>query len=297
MTKIAYREPKRWTGEVRKLLDKIIEIVEDYQNQGYTMTLRQLYYQLVSRDIIPNQQRQYAKLSRILTDARMEGLVDWEFIEDRIRVPKFPNQFDNIADAMNTITQVYRLDRWEGQDNYVEVWVEKDALSGVLEPITRKYHVHLLVNRGYSSVSAMHDSAQRIRQQEDQGKTAYVIYMGDHDPSGEDMVRDIQDRLNGFGCNAEVEKIALTMAQIRQYNPPPNPVKMTDTRAEGYRQEHGDESWELDALPPNVLVKLLTDRLDELIDQDKYDAIVRQEKLDKRKMETFGQEESEDESD
>lgn len=286
--KAAYIQEPRWTQRTRELLTKIVEIVEDYQSQGYRMTLRQLYYQLVSKDIIPNQQKEYAKLSRILTEARMAGLVDWDFIEDRIRVPKFVNEFDDIDDAMNTITSVYRLQRWNDQENYVEVWVEKDALSGVLEPITEEYHVRLLVNRGYSSASAMHDSALRIRNATKQGKTCTILYFGDHDPSGEDMVRDIEDRLQGFGCDLTIKKVALTMKQIERYNPPPNPAKMSDPRATEYVNKHGDESWELDALPPNVLVSLVRSELNKLIDMERYKEIIEQENQDKAKMKRFG---------
>lgn len=293
MTKIAYIDPKRMKSATKRLLGQIIPIVEDYQEQGYRMTLRQLYYQLVSKDILPNRQNEYAKLSRILTDARMTGQVDWEFIEDRIRIPKFPNQFDDISDAMNTITSVYRLDRWKDQEHYVEVWVEKDALSGVLEPITREYHTHLLVNRGYSSASAMHDSALRIRAMAEYGKKCHILYFGDHDPSGEDMVRDINDRMTTFGCDVDVEKIALTMDQIRQYNPPPNPAKMSDPRSGDYIAQHGDESWELDALPPNVLVQLVRDNITSYLDQDAYDKIIEQEDEDKEKMKDLGKEDDE----
>lgn len=296
MGKIKYAEV-RFQKHTRQLLDKIIAIVEDYERQGYRMTLRQLYYQLVSKDIIPNQQKEYAKISGILTNARMAGLVDWDFIEDRIRVPKFPNQFNGIDHAMKVINNAYRLDRWKDQDNYAEVWVEKDALSGVLEPITDEYHVHLLVNRGYSSASAMHDSALRFRRQEDDNKTCTIFYFGDHDPSGEDMVRDIRDRMLGFGCNLDVEKVALTMDQIEQYNPPPNPVKMSDSRSNTYVANHGDSSWELDALPPNILVNLVREKLNDVLDREKFDAIVEKEEIDKKKMEKFGKRNKEEDED
>ena len=163
MARIAYKDPKNLRNETRQLLSEIIEVVEDYHSQGFKLTLRQLYYQLVAADIIPNQQKMYAKLSKILSDARMCGQVDWDIIEDRVRVPKMHNQWDDIPDLVNSAVHSYRRDRHHNQENYVEVWVEKDALSGVLAPITDEYHVHLMVNRGYSSVSAMHDAALRFR--------------------------------------------------------------------------------------------------------------------------------------
>lgn len=125
MAKIEYREAPNFRADTRELLDRIIKVVEDYGQQGYRLTLRQLYYQLVAAAILENIQKNYAKLSDLLGQARMCGLVDWEIIEDRIRVPKFPNEFADIADGIDTLINAYRLDRWEGQDNYVEVWVEK----------------------------------------------------------------------------------------------------------------------------------------------------------------------------
>ena len=150
MAKIQYVNAKNWRTGTKILLAQTIKVVEEYGAQGYRLTLRQLYYQLVSQDIIPNLQREYSRLGRLLTQARMAGLVDWNIIEDRIRVPKMASEFEDIPDLVDAAIASYRRDRWAGQENYIEVWVEKDALSGVLEPITRKYHCHLMVNRGYS---------------------------------------------------------------------------------------------------------------------------------------------------
>jgi len=291
--KKAYRMPRNFRKDTMILLAQILKVVGSYQTQGYKLTLRQLYYQLVVANIFANLQKNYAKLSDLLGEARMTGLCDWDVIEDRIRVPKFPNEWPDINSAMQTLIAVYRKQRWNDQDNYVEVWCEKDALSGVLQPITQEYHVHLLVNRGYSSISAMHDSALRFRFEEGEGKTCYLLYFGDMDPSGEDMVRDIKNRLDEFRTTVDVNKVALTREQVDQYSLPPNPAKTSDPRARGYIAEHGDESWELDALPPVTLNELLTNALEELLDRDKYDAQIALEETDKEHMETFGKEHSE----
>lgn len=288
--KKAYRLPRNIHRTTAVLLAKILKVVESYQAQGYVLTLRQLYYQLVVANVFENLQKNYAKLSEILGEARMTGLCDWAVIEDRIRVPKFPNEWPDVNAAMQTLIAVYRRQRWIDQENYVEVWVEKDALSGVLEPITRDFHVHLLVNRGYSSISAMHDSALRYRNAEGDSKICHLLYFGDHDPSGEDMVRDIKTRLEEFRTHIEVEKVALTRKQVDEYSLPPNPAKTTDPRARGYIEEHGDQSWELDALPPATLNDLLTNALEELLDRDKYEAHITRENKDKAIMGTFGKE-------
>ncbi len=288
--KMAYRQVKNWRPDTKALVDKILAVTESYQKQGYVLTLRQLYYQLVVQNIFANLQKNYAKLSDLLGEARMCGLCDWAVIEDRIRVPKFVNEWSSIDSAMRTLIAVYRRRRWEDQENYVEVWVEKDALSGFLEPITQDYHVHLLVNRGYSSISAMRDSSLRFRDASNEGKTCHLLYLGDLDPSGEDMVRDIKDRLGELWARVEIKKIALNRDQVDEYQLPPNPAKMSDPRARGYVEEHGDVSWEVDALPPVVLNELLTTALEELLDREKYEAIKEQEEHDKEKMQNFGKE-------
>lgn len=282
--KIAYTHPVKWKKETLALLEKITAIVEDYDKQGYRMTLRQLYYQLVSADVLPNQQKEYARLSRLLTEARLAGLIDWEFIEDRVRVPKREPQWNDIKDLVACAVERYRRDRWIGQENYVEIWVEKDALSGVLWPIASAFHVTLMVNRGYSSATAMHDAGNRMKHHEDNGQKCTILYVGDHDPSGEDMVRDIQSRLKIFRCDAKIKKIALTMQQIEKYNPPPNPAKMSDPRAGAYIAEHGDSSWEVDALRPDVLNKLVTSHLEKLLAREEYERIIEVEKEEIKKL-------------
>lgn len=282
--KQAYLEPKNWHGKKQLVFEKIKEIVEEFQSQGYKMTLRQLYYQLVSRDIIANDQKEYAKLSTLLTEARMYGLIDWDFIEDRIRVPKVNSQWNGIKHIVNSAIASYRRDRWNGQDNYIEVWVEKDALSGVLLPITQKYHVNLMVNRGYSSASAMHDASIRFRKQEAKGKISYILYLGDHDPSGMDMVRDIQERMEIFNSSVDVKRIALNMEQIETFSPPPNPAKITDPRAKDYISKFGETSWELDALSPKDLNELLDKEVQDLLDIELYNKICRQEEKEKDEL-------------
>lgn len=286
MSKICFKE-KKFRGDRSRLIVAANEIVEEYSAQGYRLTLRQLYYQFVSRDIIPNTEQSYKNLGQTISEARLCGLIDWEAIEDRVRVPRIPLEFLDIQHRARTAADNYRLPRWAGQENYVELWVEKDALAGVLSPLASQFHVTMMVNRGYSSQSAMFESAMRFRGEDGgHGKRGlYLLYLGDHDPSGEDMVRDVTDRLQMFGVeNLNVEKIALTMDQVEKYDPPPNPAKMTDTRAAGYVAKHGESSWEVDALEPKVLAKLITARISQLVDQKAMDRIIEREEKDKRAL-------------
>jgi hypothetical protein len=289
MSKEAFKDHKFnvWSKQVLTLCNQIID---QYTAQGYRLTLRQLYYQLVTRNAIPNTEKMYGKISRTLSDARLAGLVDWDAIEDRIRKPRRSSEWANIKELMQSALYAYRLPRWKGQAYYVELWVEKDALSGVLQPLASEYHVTMMVNRGYSSQSAMYDASKRFHaapaMQDCDLDGSVLLYLGDHDPSGEDMVRDIKDRLEMFGVeNLEVRKLALTMDQVEKYKPPPNPAKMSDPRAGEYVDKHGATSWEVDALPPDVLVKIIRDALDDIVDNDRMDRIKDREALDKRDLE------------
>ncbi len=281
--KEVFREELHLSNKNKVLLETINKIIEEYQREGYKLTLRQLYYQLVSRDIIPNVQNEYAKLGGLLVKGRMAGIVDWEAIEDRLRVPFLPYWVSGISEAIDDTIEQYRLDRQEGQENYIEVWVEKDALSGVLKRITSHYHVRLMVNRGYSSCTALHDAYERLKEKEN----SYILYLGDHDPSGLDMIRDIRERLEEFGVFTEVKHIALTKKQVEKYNPPPNPAKITDPRAKWYIAEHGKTSWEVDALNPKTLHELIKTSVESLIKLGLFEEKIAQEEIDKEKLREF----------
>ena len=335
--KIKFRDVKLSKSN-KERLDFINEIIEEYQEQGYVLTLRQLYYQLVSRDIIPNKQNEYSKLSTLLKEGRMAGIVDWDAIEDRLRKPSQPSHWKSPQSIINACIEQYRKDRQKGQDIYLEVWVEKDALSGVLKRVTEKFGVPIMVNRGYSSASAMFDSFERFKKALKKGREAKVIYLGDFDPSGVDMIRDIKSRIDEFivGSNEikksfwvdeesetyretfrhlyeigydsgiceevasntyreekakelskkfQIVRIALTKEQIKQYNPPPNPAKITDPRAKDFIEKHGKTSWEVDALKPEVLNAILKQAIEENIDIDKFEEILAEEEADKEKLE------------
>jgi|SRR5690606_14716464 len=272
--KQAFDHKLRLNKANKERLELINSILEEYVADGYVLTLRQLYYQLVSRDVIPNKQIEYVRLSNILKKGRMAGIVDWDAIEDRVRKPQIPYWVHGIPDAIQDTISQYRLDRMKGQDNKIEVWVEKDALSNVLARVTHKYHIRLMVNRGYSSCSAMYDAYRRL----ETGDT--ILYFGDHDPSGLDMIRDIRERLEGFGIEVNVVPVALTMEQIKNFNPPPNPAKISDPRADWYINQWGYTSWELDALPPRELINLCENEITSRIDMGLYETMLAQEEAD-----------------
>lgn len=284
MAKESFRTNIRLRKDNLERLDIINDIIEDYAEQGYKLTLRQLYYQLVSKEIMPNCVAEYAKLGKILVKGRMAGVVDWDAIEDRDRVPHLLYWVKGIEDALEDTIGQYRLSRQNGQKNYIEVWVEKEALTGILKRITEHYHVVLMANRGYSSCSAMHEAYKRIRFREKRGIDTNILYLGDHDPSGLDMIRDIEERLNEFGVYPDVKHLAITAQQIKKYKAPPNPAKIKDPRAKWYIEKYGNISWEIDALEPKILNRLVKSNIEKLIDVDLFTAQLQQEEKDKDQL-------------
>ena len=268
------------------LLAACEQVIDNYQAKGFRLTLRQLYYQLVTTNTIPNTNRAYKNLGSLVSRGRLAGVLDWQAIEDRIRVPTKQAHWSNPQSIMRAAIDGYRLDRWREQFTHVELWVEKDALAGVLAPVAQERHVTLMVNRGYSSQSAMYDAAQRIHAKTGQGREFVILYLGDLDPSGEDMVRDIDERLNDtYGAPCTVRKLAITRAQVAAFQPPPNPAKLSDSRARKFIAEHGTSSYEVDALPPDALQRAINAAIDEYIDQEALEGVLDDEAADKRLME------------
>lgn len=271
MPKIAYKNIK-FQAKTLNLIELINSIVAEYHAQGYDLTLRQVYYQLVARGYIPNNERSYKNLGNVLNDGRLSGLIDWNSIVDRTRNLRKNSHWDNPKDIISTAAYQFALDKWEDQPNYVEVWVEKDALVGVVGQICSRLDVPFFSCRGYVSQSEMWSSAQRLINEGRRRESCTILHLGDHDPSGIDMTRDIQERLSMFGASVEVNRIALTIDQVNLYNPPPNPTKLTDARAGSYLSTFGEECWELDALDPSVISELISTHVGALRDPDLYQA-------------------------
>ncbi len=241
------------------------QIIEQYQAEGYNLTLRQLYYQFVARDLLPNSDRSYDRLGKIISKARLAGYIDWHALEDRTRHLRERPTWASPQGIISASAESYGIDLWAGQAYRPEVWVEKDALVGVFEPVCNELDIPLFSCRGYVSQSAMWRHAQRISNQRD---CNVILHFGDHDPSGLDMSRDIADRLSMFRTyNWHFERVALSMEQIDEVGAPPNPAKVTDARYAEYAQEYGEESWELDALEPSYLVNLVRTTVAEYCDQ------------------------------
>lgn len=264
--KICYREINFRPSSLQ-LIQQVNAIIHEYQEMGYSLTLRQVYYQLVARDVIPNNERSYKNLGSLISDGRMSGLIDWEAIEDRTRNLKKNSHWSSPGSIIYSAARSFAYDKWEDQDNYVEVWVEKDALVGIVGQVCDELDIPYFSCRGYVSQSEMWTAAQRLEDMAG-NKNIHILHLGDHDPSGKDMSRDICDRLELFGVSVEFDRIALNYDQIEEYGPPPNPTKLSDSRATGYIAEYGYECWELDALRPDVIDALIRDKVTDLCDLD-----------------------------
>ena len=269
MPKYAYKEINFRPDSLR-LIAIINSVIEEYTAQGYDLTLRQVYYQLVARDYIPNNERSYKNTGNLINDARLAGLIDWTAIQDRTRNIRQNSHWSSPASIMSSALYSYAIDTRKDQPNYIEVWVEKDALIGIVQQIASTLDVPCFSCRGYVSASEMWSAAQRFIGQ---------------DPSGKDMTRDIADRLGLFGADVEVQRIALNWDQIDEFNPPPNPAKLSDSRAGAYIEEFGTESWELDALEPKVLTKLIRTHVADLTDAGLLERASAKEKQDKVELE------------
>jgi len=271
--------------ERMRLIATANTIIESYQAQGFDLTLRQLYYQFVARDIIPNKDTEYKKLGALLLDARMAGLVDWDAIVDRTRNLRSLAHWDDPAAIVDACASQFRIDLWASQRYRPEVWIEKDALVGVIGGVCEALDVPYFSCRGYTSVSEIWGAAMRLKKYVKVDQIPIIFHFGDHDPSGIDMTRDVRDRMRTFGVPLEVRRLALNMDQVEQYNPPPNPAKLTDTRCAGYIAEYQTESsWELDALEPAVLAALITTNIQSIRDEDTWNTSVRDQNASRQQL-------------
>lgn len=326
----------RFGESKRQMIRQANAILDEYRTRhGLVLTLRQLYYQFVARGYLANTVQNYKRLGAAVSDGRMAGLIDWDLIEDRTRTLRGVATWAGPRTRLKTIPDGFSIDKWKRQPTRPEVWVEKDALAGVVEQACLPLQVDYFSCRGYTSQSEMQVAGVRIAKRLVDGQNVHIIHLGDHDPSGIDMSADIEGRLNTF-LSVEVrrrqaalarqrwlkaaqavgwpttaaweiedepaaqdsltsiaadivrmqgrftfQRVALNMDQIRELNPPPNPAKVTDSRYRAYRERFGEESWELDALPPDYMVDLITRSILAVQDPELWDEDVRREEKDR----------------
>lgn len=285
----------RFSAEHEEVIHIANQIIQSYMSQGYDLTLRQLYYQFVARDAFPrsrgwlhetergsgqlthNHQRNYDKLGKIISKARMAGLIDWDSIVDRTRSPVLWSHESSPKTAIQKCRQYYQIDMWENQPRRVEVWVEKEALVSVFKRICGEYDVPVFACKGYVSSSAQYEAYRRFKSNAESGQSTTIFHFGDHDPSGIQMTEDNEDRLSlmleksydvAMAADFEVRRLALNLSQVRTMDIPPAPAKLSDSRAKAYIEQFGEDSWELDALPPSELSSITENNILSIRDED-----------------------------
>lgn len=281
-----------------KLIEVCDTILRKYAQDGYIITVRTLYYQLVKENIIPNTEKDYKALTVLINDARVAGFIDWDVLTDMGRNWIDRSHWTDGKQFLESCAPQFHANMWEDQEQRVFVIVEKEALTGVLSRTCREFDVPLLAAKGYPSVSVVREWVKKtLIPVARNGQGIVLLHLGDHDPSGRDMSRDLVERVYLFGENRvhlDFHRIALNMDQIEEVDPPENPAKITDPRAGAYIREFGDSSWELDALTPEYLNNLLTTNIEKFIDFDVWRA--RMDFIDNTKLgleqnaRTFGSE-------
>lgn len=267
---IAYKEMVL-RGTTHLTIRRANEIIAEYAKLGYhDFTLRQLYYVFVSRDFIPNTKQSYQRFGDAINNGRLCGLIDWDVIVDRTRNLHRLSTWDSPEEIVKVCSETFRYDKWLDQKYRPEIWIEKEALSGVFQRICDELQVSLFACRGYTSQSEAWSAAMRLKAYSEMKQIPYIFHFGDHDPSGIDMSRDIQDRLRMFGAEFEFTRVALNMDQVEKHKPPPNFAKESDARFQKYKDEYGDQSWELDALDPVTLTSLVREKIKGLRQQAKW---------------------------
>jgi hypothetical protein len=257
--------PRGATGAlVEARREKLLDIVEAMR----PMTVRQVFYQATVRGIVEKEESGYAKVQTDLTLMRRAGALPYDWLADNTRWQRKPRTFDSVEDALRETAKFYRKALWTDADCYVEIWLEKDALAGVILPVTSAYDVPLMVARGYASLSFLYSAAEHINTLD---VPTYIYHLGDFDPSGVNAGEKIEDTLQELAPNARIifERIAVTRDQIRTWSLPTRPTKTSDTRSKGF----GRISVELDAIEPNRLRELVRESIEQHLSQRQFEVL------------------------
>jgi hypothetical protein len=267
------------------IIGQALEIIYEYDAQGLDLTLRQLYYQFVARGLLDNKQSEYNRLGGIISDGRLCGLLPWDKLVDRTRNLMGLETYKSPREILKAASKDYKRDLWQDQEWRPEVWVEKEALTGVVSGICNQLRVDFFACRGYNSQSEQWRAGQRLAQYVRDGQRPIVFHLGDHDPSGIDMTRDNSERLELFaGTPVIVQRLGLNMDQIEELQPPPNPTKLSDSRAAGYVDRFGYQSWELDALDPAYIRELIGSAVQRIRDSEVWGRSLAREVADKDRL-------------
>jgi hypothetical protein len=248
-------------AEVEDRRRELYEIVADMR----PMTVRQVFYQASVRGIVEKSEGGYTKVQTDLVLMRRSGELPYDWLADNTRWQRRPRTFNNIEQALDDTARFYRKSLWNDAGCYVEIWLEKDALAGVVHPVTLKFDVPLMVARGYASLSFLHSAAEYIAEV---GVPTYIYHLGDFDPSGVNAGEKIEQTLRQLAPGADIhfQRLGVTPDQIISWRLPTRPTKLTDTRSKGF----GDISVELDAIEPDALRDLVQTAIEQHLPPEQY---------------------------
>jgi len=270
-------------------LDQILKILNSYD---FALTLRQIYYQLITRQIIPQPvdgdeaKRVYKRLSNLCVNGRDEGILPEEAFIDNLRILDKPGAWVDLNSFKETVRRSYNKDKWQNQPKYLEIWTEKDTLRSVLTKITYPYDVGLLVVRGQDSRTEIYRASQRYKAKAD--KECYLYYCGDFDPSGLSIYNSIKNRLNVFGVSINYKRLALTPEQIKAYSLPSESGKKNDPNYNKFVALYGDDKVvELDSLPPDILRDIVKEAITKNIDYELLGLVQEREVEEQTKLNKF----------
>ena len=284
MAREKYRD-HRFQKRSLEMIARVNQIIDEYEAHGFILIIRQIFYQFVARGWMENKLARYSALSWTITNGRDSGLIDWDAIEDRSRAIQRVTTWENPAEILADAARWYKEDLWATQPRYIEIWVEKDSLAGVFEAVHRDYRVPVYPHRGDDSTSMMRAAGVRLAEKIDQGSEPLILQFTDHDPTGLDMRRDVEERLARYARQPiEVRVLGLTRAQVNRLQPPPNPAKEKDPRYKAYVAEHGPLCWELDALSPDLLERLAREAIEDELDHDAWRRALAHEQRNRRKL-------------
>jgi hypothetical protein len=260
-------------NDVLRRRERLYDIVRAMQ----PMTVRQVFYQATVRGLVEKSESGYGMVQTDLTVMRRSGVLPYDWLADHTRWQRKPRTFSSVEQALNDTARLYRKALWADADAYVEVWLEKDALAGVVWPITALYDVPLMVARGYASLSFLHDAAEYIG---DLDVPIFIYHCGDFDPSGVNAGEKIEETLREMAPDADIhfERIAVTREQINTWDLPTRPTKTTDTRSKGF----GNISVELDAIEPERLRELVQAAIERHMPAAQFDVLKVAEQDEKR---------------
>jgi|SRR5262245_15997289 len=277
----AYRTSpiRRSPEQMAELLAAILGVIDEEEG---AMTIRHLFYRLVGLGVIEKTERAYKTLCGHLAKWRRDGEVAWDSFTDSTRWHIAPPMFDNPEDAWKRTCRSYRRDLWATQYWYIEVWVEKDAIAGLIEPVTREFGVPLFVCRGFASLSSMYSAALTFKEVQEQAKEVCIYHLADYDPSGHAAADAIERTFeNDFDCPINFERIAILPEHIEQFDLATRPVKeSTHTRS-----WTGAECVELDSMRPADLRGLIEAAITSRIEARAWNALRRTEKIEREAME------------